>query len=77
MRDFISKNLCITYQWALTSNCNYPQYYVQFQLQMLCTAAEYYVLQSYHPETEFSTFFLFSRNYMLMQTVIDNRFYLS
>ena len=34
------------------------QYFIQCQLQMLCTNAEFCILQSYHPETKYSIFFL-------------------
>ena len=42
----------------LTSINKFPQYFVQCQLQMLCTNAEFCILQSYHPETTSSNFFL-------------------
>ena len=35
-----------------------PQYFVQCQLQMLCTDAEFCILQSYHPEPKISKFFI-------------------
>ena len=38
------------------------QYFVQCQLQMLCTDAEFCILQSYHPETKTSIFFAFKHN---------------
>ena len=42
----------------ITSLENFPQYYIQWQLQMLCTDADFYILQSYHPETNSSNCFL-------------------
>ena len=48
-----------------------PQYFVQCQLQMLCTNAEFCILQSYHPETKSSIFFLIKRNNTLMNIVTD------
>ena len=30
----------------------FPHYFAQCQLQMLCTDAEFYILQSYHPESK-------------------------
>ena len=47
-----------------------PQYFTQCQLQMLCTNAEFCILQSYHPETKTSKFFLIERNNVLMDIVI-------
>ena len=38
----------------------FPQYFVQCQLQMLCTDAEFCILQTYHPETNSSNFLLSS-----------------
>ena len=35
-----------------------PQYFMQCQLQMLYTDAEFCMLQPYHPETKTSIFFL-------------------
>ena len=35
-----------------------PQYFVQRQLQMLCTDAEFCILQSYHPERKILFFLL-------------------
>ena len=35
-----------------------PQYFVQCQLQMLCTDAEFCILQSYHPQPKTSNFFI-------------------
>ena len=32
----------------------FPHYFVQCQLQMLCTGAEFCILQSYHPESKTS-----------------------
>ena len=42
-----------------------PQYFVKCQLQMLCTGAEFCILQSYHPETKTSIFFIVKRNITL------------
>ena len=50
----------------LTSINKFPQYFVQCQLQMICTNAEFCILQSYHPETTSSNFFLVKRNNTLM-----------
>ena len=51
-----------------------PQYFVQCQLQMQCTEAEFTILQSYHPETQSSNFFLIKRDNTLMtvKDVIDS-----
>ena len=56
-----------------------PQYFVQCQLQMLCTDAEFCILQSYHPETKASIFFIVKRNNtlttiikQLIDSILDN-----
>ena len=54
----------------LTSINNFPQYFVQCQLHMY-TNAEFCILQSYHPETTSSNFFLVKRNNMLMDIVTE------
>ena len=53
----------------ITSLDNFPQYYIQCQLQMLCTDADFCILQSYHPETNFSMCFLVQHSYTLMQLI--------
>ena len=37
-------------------------YYTQCQLQLQCTDSQYAILQSYHPETKSSSFFIIPRN---------------
>ena len=56
-----------------------PQYFVQCQLQMLCTDAEFCILQSYHPETKTSNFFIVKHNdtltiiiKQLIDCILDN-----
>ena len=56
-----------------------PQYFVQCQLQMLCTDAEFCILQSYHPETKTSNFFIVKHNNalstiikQLIDCILDN-----
>ena len=56
-----------------------PQYFVQCQLQMLCTDAEFCILQSYHPETKASIFFTVKRDNtlrtmitQLIDCILDN-----
>ena len=56
-----------------------PQYFVQCQLQMLCTDAEFCVLQSYHPEPKTSIFFIVKHNNtltaiikQLIDCILDN-----
>ena len=56
-----------------------PQYFVQCQLQMLCTDAEFCLLQSYHPESKTSNFFIVKHNNtlstiikQLIDCILDN-----
>ena len=56
-----------------------PQYLVQCHLQILCTDAEFCILQSYHPETKTSIFFIAKRNNtiatiikQLIDCILDN-----
>ena len=51
-----------------------PQYLVQCHLQILCTDAEFCILQSYHPETKTSNFFIVKRNNTLT-TIIKQLIY--
>ena len=44
----------------------FPHYNLQCQLQMLCTGAEFCILQSYHPESKTSKFFIIKYNNTLM-----------
>ena len=46
-----------------------PQYFVQWQLQMLCTDAEFCILQPYHPETKTSNFFVAKHNNTLTKII--------
>ena len=50
---------------------SYPQYFVQCQLQMKCTNAMFVILQSYHPETGRSHYFLIKRNHVLLSVIQD------
>ena len=47
---------------SLQSLDTVPPYFGQCQLQMLCTDAEFCILQSYHPETKTSNFFTVKLN---------------
>ena len=47
----------------------FPHYFVQCQLLMLCTSAEFCILQSYHPESKTSKFFIFKYNNTLMTII--------
>jgi hypothetical protein len=53
----------------ITSLENFPQYYIQCQLQMQCTDAEFCILQSYHPETDSSKCFIVEHNHTLLQII--------
>ena len=60
----------------LTSLKEFPNYFMQCQLQMECTNSHSCILMSYHPETEQGIFFLITRDNILMEIVMDicNRF---
>lgn len=49
----------------------YPHYFIQCQLQMVCTNAKFCILQSYHPETKKSNYFLIKCNNTLIKVVTD------
>ena len=48
----------------------FPHYFVQCQLQMLCTGVEFCILQSYHPESKTSKFFIIKYNNNTLMTII-------
>ena len=48
-----------------------PSYYIQPQLEMVCTGASYYILESYHPETQQASFFLIERDDVFMFVIKD------
>ena len=47
----------------------FSHYFVQCQLQMLCTGAEFCILQSYHPESKISKVFFIKYNNTLMTII--------
>ena len=47
----------------------FSHYFVQCQLQMLCTGAEFCILQSYHPESKISKVFIIKYNNTLMTII--------
>ena len=49
----------------------FPNYFVQCQLQMACTDANFCILLSYHPESESGNFFLIKRDSVLMNAIIE------
>ena len=55
----------------LTSLNNFPNYYVQCQLQIACTDAHSCILLSYHPESKLGNFFLIQRNNNLINIIMD------
>jgi len=55
----------------LTSLKQLPNYYIQPQLEMVCTGASYRILESYHPETQQASFFLVKRDDVLMSVIKD------
>lgn len=55
----------------LTSLKQLPSYYIQPQLEMVCTGASYCILESYHPETQQVSFFLVKRDDVLMSVIKD------
>ena len=61
-------------QMPLESLEKFKHYFVQCQLQMICTGAEFCILQSYHPESKTSKFFIIKYNNTLMtiiQEIVD------
>lgn len=48
-----------------------PSYYIQPQLEMVCTGASYCILESCHPETQQAPFFLIKRDDVLMSIIKD------
>ena len=50
---------------------DFPNYFVQCQLQMACTNAHSCILLSYHPETESGNFFLVTKDSNLMNIIIE------
>ena len=55
----------------LTSLKDFPNYFVQCQIQMECTHAHSCTLLSYHPETQQGTFFLITRDNVMTNIIID------
>ena len=55
----------------LVSLKDYPNYFVQCQLEMSCTNAHSCVLLSYHPETKAGKFFMIQRDSLLMGIIMD------
>ena len=54
---------------VLESLEKFPHYFVQCQLQMLCTGAEFCIFQSYHPESRTSKFFIIKYDNTLMSII--------
>ena len=50
---------------------DFPNYFVQCQLQMACTNAHSCILLSYHPETESGNFYLVTKDSYLMNIIIE------
>lgn len=55
----------------LKSLAHSPNYFIQCQLQMICTDASYCFLLSYHPESKIGTTFVICKDNVLMDAVID------
>ena len=55
----------------LTSLKQQPSYYIQPQLEMVCTGASYCILESCHPETQQPSFFLIKRDDVLISVIKD------
>ena len=48
---------------------NNPSYYLQTQLQMMCTETHYCLLMSYHPESKKANYFLIQRNDIILSII--------
>ena len=55
----------------LTSLKQLPSCYILPQLEMMCTGASYYILESYHLETQQASFFLVKRDDVLISVMKD------
>ena len=64
-----SKNRGIGSSGPLEALEKFSHYFVQCQLQMLCTGAEFCILQSYHPESKISKVFFIKYNNTLMTII--------
>ena len=58
-------------QGPLSSLKQMPSYYIQPQLEVVCTGAPYCILESYHPETQQASFFLVKTDNALMSVIKD------
>ena len=55
----------------LTSLKQQPSYYIQPQLEMVCTGTSCCILESYHPETQEASFFLIKRDDVIISVIKD------
>ena len=46
-----------------------PGYYIQAQIQMVCTDYSYCIIMSYHPESKTANYFLVQRNTLLWSVI--------
>ena len=65
------KTRAINSDGPLVSLKDFPNYFMQCQLQMACTNAHSCILLSYHPESESGNFFLITRDSHLMNIVVE------
>ena len=52
-----------------------PGYYIQAQIQLVCTDYSYCIIMSYHPESKTANYFLIQRNNLLwsvIQIIVDS-----
>ena len=55
-----------------------PGYYIQAQIQMVCTDYSYCIIMSYHPESKTANYFLIQRNNLLwpvIKIIVDSLLY--
>ena len=65
------KTRAVNADGPLKSLASFPNYFVQCQLQMVCTDAHSCILLSYHPESKHGNFFLIKRDDLLMNVIKD------
>ena len=65
------KTRAVNSQYPIPSLVPFSNYYLQCQMQMVCTNAHSCILLSYHPESKYGNFFLIKRDNLIMDMVID------
>ena len=65
------KTRALNSEGPLKSLDKFPGYFIQTQLQMACTDANFCLLVSYHPESKSGNFFLIQRDNVLIDVMIQ------